>query len=142
MEVRSPKTSEEFEAYFALRHEVLRKPWGQPEGSERDELENSSIHAACFQDGKVLGGARLQRNDNTTGQIRYMAVKPDHQSKGIGAAMLKHLEEKAKEMGLSRLILQARGEAVEFYKRNGYKVEEKTFLMYDSIQHYLMEKTI
>ena len=42
--VIEPQTPEEFKQYFSLRYEILRKPWGQPKGSERDEGEETSIH--------------------------------------------------------------------------------------------------
>lgn len=140
--IRSPRTTEEFEKYFKVRYLTLRKPWGQPEGSERDEQDNDTIHAAAFIGEEIVGVGRLQKNDETTGQIRYMGVLEGYRSGGIGALLLTHLEEKAREAGLKKVILQARDKALEFYQRNGYKVEEKTFLMFDSIQHYLMEKQL
>jgi hypothetical protein len=38
--------------------------------------------------------------------------------------------------------LQARENAVGFYKRCGYAVKEKSYLMWEVIQHYLMEKEL
>ena len=35
-----PQTPKEFEAYYLLRYEVLRKPWKQPFGSEKDDMES------------------------------------------------------------------------------------------------------
>lgn len=140
--VRSPETPDEFKAYYKLRHEVLRKPWGKPEGSEKDEIEDSAIHAALFDNKKLIAVGRLQANDSTTGQVRYMAVDPEFQNKGTGGIVLNYLEEKAVEIGLKKVILQAREEALNFYLKNGYRVKEKSFLMYESIQHYLMEKNL
>lgn len=71
-----------------------------------------------------------------------MAVHPDYRGKDIGGEILKYLEQKAKEKGAEKVILQAREQAVNFYIRNKYEVKEKTFLLYESIQHYLMEKTL
>ena len=33
-----PRTTQEWESYFDLRWRVLREPWGQARGSERDDL--------------------------------------------------------------------------------------------------------
>lgn len=142
LEVRSPRTQEEFESYYDLRYLVLRKPWGKEKGSEKDEMESSTFHAALFDGDQILAVGRLQINDPETGQVRYMAVHPTQQNKGLGALVLKYLEKKAFELRLKTLILQAREEATNFYLRNGYYVKEKSFLMYESIQHYLMEKNL
>jgi hypothetical protein len=39
-------------------------------------------------------------------------------------------------------MLQARAVAVPFYLANGYGVEEKTFLLFDAVQHYRMSKRL
>ena len=70
-----------------------------------------------------------------------MGVKEDTQGLGIGKLLIDYAENKAKQLGAKKQILQARENAVEFYKKCGYSVVEKTFLMWDQIQHYLMEKT-
>ena len=44
MNIIEPKSSEEFRKYYNLRYEILRKPWGQPKGSERDDGEDMSSH--------------------------------------------------------------------------------------------------
>ena len=37
VEIRSPKTTDEWQEYYDLRYRVLRQPWNQPRGSERNE---------------------------------------------------------------------------------------------------------
>jgi len=126
-----------------LRYEILRKPWNQPLGSEKDAHENSSIHImACDQNNTILGVCRLQLNSSTETQVRFMAVKEDTQGLGIGKQLIAYAEQKAKQLGATNQILQAREIAVEFYTKCGYKVKEKSFLLWDEIQHYLMEKQL
>ncbi|MEJ2362384.1 MAG: thioesterase, partial [Gammaproteobacteria bacterium] len=38
---KSPQTKQEWQAYFDLRWRILRAPWQQARGSERDDLEAS-----------------------------------------------------------------------------------------------------
>ncbi len=57
--VEQPSTPKDFEIYYQLRYEVLRKPWGHPLGSELDETDNTSIHAFIKGDNKVIACARL-----------------------------------------------------------------------------------
>ncbi len=126
-----------------MRYEVLRKPWNQPFGSERDNSEETSTHImACDSENNILGVCRLQLNSPTEAQLRFMGVKEDTQGLGIGKKLIAYAEEKAKQQGAKKLILQAREIAVEFYKKCGYTIVEKSFLMWDEIQHYLMEKKI
>lgn len=141
--VVEPSSETEFEKYFSLRFQVLRKPWNQPEGSERDEKENSSLHAVIFDDLKnAIAVGRLQFNDDHIAQIRFMAVKDEHRGKGLGTKVLNYLEEKAIQNQRKIIILQARENAVNFYLKNGYTVKEKSFLLFGDVQHYLMEKKL
>ncbi|HKR04997.1 MAG TPA: GNAT family N-acetyltransferase [Bacteroidia bacterium] len=143
MKASEPKTKEDFEKYYKLRYETLRKPWNEPEGSEKDESDKDSIHAFIKnENGEVIAIGRLHFNNPQESQIRYMAVHPGYRGKNIGGEILKYLEQKAKEKGAEKIILQAREKAVNFYTRNKYEIKEKTFLLFDSIQHYLMEKTL
>ena len=144
MKIIAPKSSEEFNKYYNLRYEMLRKPWGQPLGSERDGREESSIHRMIIgnESEEVLAVGRLQYNSIDETQIRYMAVVEKYQGLGLGSQILSTLEGLAQEKGAKRMILQARDNAIQFYKNNGYVIVEKTHLLFDKIQHYLMEKEI
>jgi N-acetylglutamate synthase-like GNAT family acetyltransferase len=143
MRITEPKTAEDFEKYYQLRWEMLRKPWNKPEGSEKDELEESSIHAMALNEhNEVVGVVRLQKLNEDEGQLRYMAVKNNVQNKGVGSLLLKYIENKARETGLKSLILQSREAAVNFYLKNNYAKVEKSYLMWGEIQHYLMKKNI
>jgi predicted GNAT family N-acyltransferase len=133
----------QLERIIALRFEILRKPWNQPYESSRDELEDKSINAFIENENKnVVACGRLQKNDPHTAQVRYMAVDAAHRGRGLGAAILSHLEERASEWKITRIQLQARENAVDFYQSQGYRIVEKSFLLWGQIQHYLMEKII
>ena len=138
-----PQTQKEFEAYYLLRYETLRKPWGQPIGSEKDEQENESIHImACDDDKNILGVCRLQFNSSDIAQLRYMAVKDGTQGLGIGKKIIEYAERIAKEKSAQKIILQSREIAIGFYEKCGFTIVEKSYLMWGEIQHYLMEKEL
>jgi N-acetylglutamate synthase-like GNAT family acetyltransferase len=142
IEIRPPFPNE-MENYFHLRWKILRAPWDQPEGSERDQLENESYQlAAVKNESEIVACGRLQLNNSLEAQIRFMAVDTSQQGRGVGKLMIAGLEAEAKRRGASKVILQARENAVAFYQSCGYKVKEKTFLLFNSIQHYLMEKEL
>lgn len=141
--VNEAKTKTELEAIVALRYTILRQPWNQPAETASDHLEESSCNAfIANEQGTVVACGRLQENEHRTGQIRYMAVDSVYQGKGLGKLLLQFLEEKAKAHQLQKIELQARENALEFYKANGYVVKEKSFLLWGIIQHYLMEKSV
>ncbi|MFM7176559.1 MAG: citrulline utilization hydrolase CtlX [Bacteroidota bacterium] len=141
--VELAKSQNELDACFQLRYEILRKPWSQPVGSERDELEGNSWHfMARNAQGSTIGTARLQWLDENRGQLRYMAVAENYQGKGIGRQLLQKAEKQAATLGMKSIFLQARENAVPFYKANGYQILEKTFVLYDEIQHFSMEKQL
>ena len=144
MEIIEPNTSTEFKIYYNLRYEVLRKPWGQPPGSERDEREETSIHRMII-DNKTenaLAVGRLQFNSTHEAQIRFMAVADDLQGKGLGSQIISALEDVACGQGIQRIILSSRENALQFYRNNGYKIEKKTYLLFGEIQHWLMKKDL
>ena len=127
MVIRTPATESEREAYYAFRWKILREPWNQPPGSEKDELEGEAFHLAAWDDeGKIMGVGRLHRVAGNRGQVRYMAVDRRIASHGVGRAILQELEAKAIESGILEITLNAREDAVQFYRHNGYQVL-KTF---------------
>lgn len=136
------KSEKTLDAIVDLRYAVLRKLWNKPKDTVTDDLEATSVNAFIQFNNKVIACGRLQNNGNGIGQIRYMAVDSDYQGRGLGKLIIKKLEEEAKKIGLKVIELQARENAVEFYKASGYTVKEKSFILWDIIQHYLMTKSI
>ena len=144
MKIIEPNSSAEFEQYYNLRYEVLRKPWLQPKGSEKDDGDKSSIHRMIIDEsnGKAVAVGRLQFNTSEEAQIRYMAVSDNYQLKGYGNIIVKTLEDIALNKGIRNIILQARENTLKFYWKNGYEIIEKSYLLFDEIQHWLMVKKI
>lgn len=143
MTVKIAATEAELKNILQLRYAVLRAPWGKPIETATDDLEQQSVNAYMDDEsGQVVACGRLHKNSDTVGQIRFMAVAAGQQGRGLGRLLALALEEKARVMGLQKIELQARENAVEFYKACGYVVKEKTFLLWDLIQHYRMEKEV
>jgi predicted GNAT family N-acyltransferase len=141
--ISDPYTENRIEEYYQLRWKVLRAPWNQPRGTERDEMEDASLHRVVLDEQqRILACGRLQLNTSTEAQVRYMAVDPDFRGKGLGRLVLQELECLASDAGALKVILQARENALPFYAACGYEVVIPTFLLYDTIQHYLMQKVM
>ena len=143
MSIVEPSSPEQFEQYYDLRWRVLRAPWRQPRGSEKDEREDDSIHLmVCDNSNQVIGVGRLHLNSPKQAQIRFMAVETEYQREGIGSKLLLALEEKAKALGAEEIIFEARANIAGFYKRFGYKTIAQGNTLFGSIYHYKMSKNI
>lgn len=142
MQASQPQSQSDFEKYYHLRYEVLRRPWAQPPGSERDTEEDSSIHAFVKEHGRVLAVGRLQFVDENISQVRFMAVDPAHQGRGLGKAVLSFLEQKSREAHRRKVMLHARENALKFYESCGYRVVKKSHLLWGVVQHWQMEKEL
>ena len=138
--IQFAQNKETIQRIIALRYDVLRKPWNKPIEKATDELEEQSVNAYIEVNDEIVACARLQNNGNGMAQIRFMAVAQNQQGKGLGKLIVEALEQEAKKQNVKSIQLQARENAVEFYKACGYTIKEKTFLLWDLIQHFLMEK--
>ena len=139
--IRQPKTSKEWEDYYQLRWKILRAPLNLDKGSEKDDLEASSIHRAVFEDEQIIGVGRLHFIDKDKAQIRYMAILEEYRGKGLGKMLVEEFIQITKENKISKIILYARENVVNFYKKLGFDTVKKTHRL-ESVQHFLMDKVI
>jgi len=140
VEIITPLSKSEIKKYYQIRFDELRKAWRQPSGSERDSIENQCIHRMIKMGEDYIGVSRLQYNTESQAQIRYMAIKKKYQMKGFGKILIMDMESIARENGIREIILQSRESAVQFYLNLNYKIIDKTHLLFDEIQHFLMRK--
>jgi len=92
-----------------------------------EDLERMTFYT-YKSEGSTVGVAALQIESEETGRIRWVYILPEHQRKGIGTALITHLEWKARKIGLRRLRLLTVGKAnwaVNFYKKLGYNLADK-----------------
>lgn len=143
MDVRRPQSEAELARYYRLRWQVLRAPWAEPPGSERDALESSADHALIqSDDGEPLAVGRLQFNSAEEAQIRYMAVAEQARGQGLGRRIVEHLEAIARERGAQFIVLNARDEAAGFYRRFGYDVAGTGPTLFGKVKHVRMVKRL
>jgi ribosomal protein S18 acetylase RimI-like enzyme len=97
---------------------------------------------ACEDDGRPVGVGRGHFNNPTEGQVRYLAVDPAYQGKGIGGQVLAELEKRLHAKGATTIVLNARETAVKFYTKHGYTVTGAAPTLFDIIPHSRMQKTL
>jgi N-acetylglutamate synthase-like GNAT family acetyltransferase len=66
---------------------------------------------------QIVGFAGLKR---ATSEVDALFVSPVAAGAGLGKALLKHMEEVARELLLTKLTLNASLNSVSFYKAGGY----------------------
>ena len=84
---------------------------------EWDEWDERSDHAVARDaGGQAIGTARLLPD----GRIGRMAVLREWRRRGVGAALMEALLQKAREQSMSRVTLHAQTHAAGFYRRFGF----------------------
>lgn len=124
-------------AVFALRYDVFVLGQDVPEDLERDDLDAVSDHAVAFVDDVLVGTGRLLPD----GTIGRMAVAASQRGAGIGAQVLRQLENRARERALGSVELHAQTHAKGFYERAGYVPFGDVYLE-AGIEHVSMRKTL
>jgi predicted GNAT family N-acyltransferase len=143
MLIVEPASAEDFRQYYELRWKILRAPWQQPRGSERDPLDENSTHLMLIDNMRsVAGVGRLHFNTIREAQIRYMAIDVMHQRKRLGSRLLAALEHRALELGAASVVLDARESALGFYCKHGYVAQGDGHVLFNRIAHMRMAKQL
>ncbi|ACT08948.1 thioesterase domain protein [Dickeya chrysanthemi Ech1591] len=142
--LRVPESAEELDAYYQFRWEMLRKPLHQPLGSERDAYDALAHHQTIVDgQGNLVAVGRLSINADNEASIRFLAVHPDVQRKGLGTLMAMALESVARQEGVKRVVCSAREDAMAFFSRLGFVNQgEITTPMTTPVRHFLMIKPV
>ncbi|WP_430382461.1 GNAT family N-acetyltransferase [Streptomyces sp. P10-4] len=117
-------------ACFAVRKEVFVVEQGVAEDIEYDAYDAVAVHVlAVREDGLPLGTGRLLHGeaavaktggDPSVGSLGRLAVSREARGLGVGAALVRALEDAARARGLTAVDLHAQTHALGFYERLGY----------------------
>lgn len=139
----TPKTENQWNKYYQFRWQMLREPWRMPVGSERDEFDTMSYHRMITDSrGRPMAIGRLYITPDNEGQIRFMAVKQNRRSKGLGSLVLVALESLARQEGAKRLVCNAREDAIAFYQKNGFELRGDLSNERGPVRHQQMVKPL
>ena len=126
---------------IALRMKVLLNPIGVSQSYINTEKEKQDVLIGAFEDDALIGCCILTRVNDSTVQLRQMAVENSLQKKGIGTAIVSFAETMAKEKGYQQLMMHARDNVLDFYRKCGYKIVGEQFFEV-GIAHYKMQKQL
>jgi len=100
-----------------VREQVFVAEQKVPLELEWDEWDERSDHAVARDaSGRAIGTGRLLPD----GRIGRMAVLREWRRRGVGAALMEALLQKAREQSMSRVTLHAQTHAAGFYRRFGF----------------------
>ncbi|MEV6828938.1 GNAT family N-acetyltransferase [Amycolatopsis sp. NPDC051102] len=74
--------------------------------------------------GTAVGCGGLRLLGPGSGEVKRMYVEPPARGTGVAAALLRALEDHARELGIGRLLLETgtgQPDAIRFYQREGYE---------------------
>ncbi|MFJ2770211.1 GNAT family N-acetyltransferase [Streptomyces sp. NPDC087300] len=130
--VRVAESTEDLESCFAVRKEVFVAEQQVPEDLEYDEYDAGAVHVLAIRDdgvplgtGRLLtGAAAAAKNggDAGVGALGRLAVTRAARGLGVGAALVRAIEDAARARGLTAVDLHAQTHALGFYERLGYEV--------------------
>lgn len=142
-EIRPATGAADREACFVVRRQVFVAEQLVPadlEFDSHDALDATAAHVlAVRDDGLPLGTSRLLHGpraadrtdgDPSVGSLGRLAVVKEARGLGVGVALVRAVEELARERGLLVVDLHAQTRALGFYERLGYEAYGP---VYDSV---------
>ena len=131
MEIRPYAPADEDAVVALWRRCALLRPWNDP---RKDIQRKLTTQPELFLVGELAGtvvATVMAGYDGHRGWVNYLAVAPEHRSKGYGRLLMQYIEERLTAMGCPKLNLQVRTgntAVLEFYRRLGYSVDETVSL--------------
>lgn len=112
----------------AYPHTVIDAWAGEKDPGAYPIAESDVDFLVAEVDGNVVGFGEFHPDTpayldtNTDGEIRAVYIHPDHAGKGIGSAIYRELEARARMRGCASIGLLASKNATEFYRAHGFIV--------------------
>ena len=132
-------TEDDYQQVFDLREELLRKPIKLSLHDEDLSDEVNDLILAGFEGDKVVACLILTPKNESTLQLRQMAVSQEVQGRNIGRKLVEFAEQYALKQGYTTIVLHARMVAKGFYEKLVYKQTSDIFTEV-GIPHIVMEK--
>jgi ribosomal protein S18 acetylase RimI-like enzyme len=102
----------------------LTRPWNDPVGDISFAMRNSNSTILVGKLDAAIVACAMVGHDGHRGTLYYVAVKPDHQNKGLGKALMAAAEVWLKSKGVWKINVLVRDDnlgAVGFYKSIGFE---------------------
>jgi GNAT superfamily N-acetyltransferase len=88
----------------------------------------TGVFVVVHSDGEPTACGAVQRVDESTCEIKRMWVRPEWRGVGLGKRLLDHLEQRCRDLGSARVVLDTNSvltEAISMYERAGFRSTER-----------------
>lgn len=133
--IRLAQDARDLAAVFVIRGAVFVAEQEVPIEEEWDDRDPAADQFVALLDGVPVGTVRLVEQGaadggtgGPSGLLGRLAVLPKGRGSGTGAALVRAVEERARERGFSSVELHAQTHALGFYERLGYTAHGEEFL--------------
>ncbi|WP_420182681.1 GNAT family N-acetyltransferase [Haloarcula sp. KBTZ06] len=121
-------TWDQFEdAATAVRTAVFVEEQGVSEDEELDGNDSDAVQFLARDGEYPVGTARLRFPESTVGKVERVAVREPYRGDGVGAALMRAVEDAARDAGATTLILHAQTHVESFYGQLGYETVSDEF---------------
>lgn len=138
-------SEQQLEKCLDIRKEVFVEEQKVPidlEIDEYDVISPNAIHVLVELEGTAAATGRITYYKDNSAKMQRIAVRKSFRSQGLGRILLLAMEERARELGLTKAVLDAQCQAEDFYAKLGYETIS-TEPFYDAgILHVRMEKPL
>ena len=133
LHILAPK-GQHFDGASIVPADTFREPYLSAE--DLAEESKRKAFTVCELKGKIVGVAALEARPFGIGVVDRVYVLPGFQRRGIGAALLAHIERCAKAQGIREIVLWTDPQAawaIIFYRRLGYSEIEAAAIYNDAM---------
>jgi ribosomal protein S18 acetylase RimI-like enzyme len=129
MKIRSYKDSDK-NLVISLWKKVFnpQKPHNDPKITINMKIKQNDGLFFVVEENNQIIGTIIAGFDGHRGWLYSLALHPQHRRKGIGSKLVKKSIKELKKLGCLKVNLQINSdndEVVEFYKKNGFLVEDR-----------------
>lgn len=99
-------------------------PWSADEIAKDVSSTDDNIYVAVIESDDVKAGYGEMRTVAGEAQIYNIVIDPAYRGRGLGEALMRHLTDKAEELGCSLITLEVRSgnaAATELYRKLGFR---------------------
>lgn len=112
---------------YSVRIEGMNRQHNISLREEFDEHDcDGTKYIVMLEDGYPIATCRFYEIADNAITIGRVVVLPEYRGKGLGKRVVQEAEKWISELGFSHIEIESRVEAVDFYKKLGYVVEDAT----------------
>ena len=115
------ETAEELSHALSIRRRVFVEEQHIPAEREQDGRDSDAMHILACIDNRSVATGRLLIAPEGEGTLARIAVLPIYRGQGIGAKLVRILEEWARKAGVRHLVMTPHKYLEQFYGRLGYR---------------------